>query len=279
MDTRFRTSLAIAIFGTLISIIAGVYSAYQLQDNYKAIIFTLLIEIVLLIVALGFLIVELRGQFQNWLDSMITLIKASNYIGLTRDEVFAGRFANISKELRELSEGRYSLANIREVYDDDIRSIGQLKSGDSLASMCPVQGTPEDASAQLKNKNFVASMNAHLKAAADGVTINRIYIFENSSTYNDASVQKHLKEAAVVQNNNGVKSGIKISIILLDDDSFSDAKELPRDFIIFGNKKVSVGRISAESRVAGGDVFADRETIDEYKIMYEGLLRNSEAFK
>lgn len=279
MASNFRAAFSIAVLGTCISIAAGVFSLFWLEDPYKAIVLALLIELMLLLISLGVLVVELRSQFATWLGSMVTLINASNYVSTTRDEIFAERYHNIAIDLKELSEGRYSLANISEVYDDDIRSIRQMQKGESLFSMCPIQGDAEEASKQLQNKNFSASMDAHYRAANRQVNIHRIYIFEKNSTFESSVVQDHLHTASLANTGTENKDRIKVSIILLDDERFSDAKELPHDFIIFGSKKVSVGRIAPNSRVAGGDVFADRHSIEKYRMEYERLLRISVEYE
>ncbi|WP_162654701.1 DUF6879 family protein [Lentilitoribacter sp. Alg239-R112] len=238
-----------------------------------------MIEIVLLLAALGVLIFELKSEFHSWLSSLITLIRASSNFSSTKDEIFRERYDNIMIELNELCEGRYSLSNISEVYDDDIRSIRLLQKGDTLRSMCPVQGTAKDAEKQLSNKNFIASMEAHYRAADRKANIHRIYIFESSATFKSDLVQNHLMNSAFLPSSSTKERLLSVSIILLDDDRFHDARELPHDFIIFGDRKVSVGRIAQDSRVAGGDVFVDRQSVAKYRMEYDRLLRISEDYE
>jgi hypothetical protein len=157
------------------------------------------------------------------------------------------------------------------VYRDDIESIRVLKKGDTLYSMCPVGGSKEIVSEQFSNKSFLAAMNEHYRAIKSGIEVQRIYIFEQKKFFSEINdVTVHLKEAK--------NEGVNVRVIFLDDPRFKDARKLPRDYIIFGGNKVSIGRIGPNSNVDGADIYADRSTIDDYKQKYINLYRISEEY-
>jgi len=171
--------------------------------------------------------------------------------------------------LVDIANGYYSIQDLAAVYADDILSIDDLRGEDVLRSMCPVGGSPNVAVQQFLNKSFQASMEAHYRAASRGVKVHRIYIFETRELLrNSDACRAHITEA------NG--KGIKVRIIVLDEKPFEDALRMPHDFIIFAEKKVSVGRVGPNSRVDGADVYADKENIERYRLEYEKLMRLSE---
>lgn len=268
---QFKTTFTIFAVGTVFAILLGLVSSLAAQGVYESVMLALTSELIVLIMSVASMILELRGQIFGWLNDMVLLIRSANYISSTEDEIFSEKYRDVITQLEELSVGRYRISSINNVYDDDIRSIRQLHRGESLYSMCPVPGGVKNAKSQLNNPNLQASMQAHYDAKEKGVTVHRIYVFEKSNTYSDSSIQEHLKEVK--------RKGVAVYIILLDDPLQIDAQELPSDFILFGNRKVSVGRIGQGSRVSGGDVFADKQSVETYGREYERLLRIALEFE
>ena len=280
--TKRGKSFAIFVTGTVFSIVIGIVFALYSKDFFESIVVVLAAEIVVMISALYSKVGELHDRLHDHvsekllhmsekLHDMTLLAKSADYISSTQDEIYRERYRNVILELEDLSNGRYQLNSLSEVYDDDIRSMKQLRQRESLDSMCPVQGNSNDALRHFNNKFFMASMEAHYQAAKDGVSVRRIYIFEISETAKQDFVIDHFEKCA--------QRNCKIHYILLDDERFQDAKDLPRDFIIFGERKVSVGRVGQDSRVSGGDVYADQYSVERYRREYERLLRISEPYR
>lgn len=266
--TRNTSEILVFIMGTVISVILGVILSNQFSSPSQYVI-ALLSEIIVIIFSVTW---HFRGRLDDLslkIADYSLLIKANDKVTTVDDPAFRQKFVEIRQSLVDISVGYYSIQSLAGVYDDDIASIDDLKKGEILRSMCPVGADSIKLRDQLSNKSFLASMDAHHRAVDRGVQVHRIYIFESRDSFgNSDDCRRHLMEA--------VKRGVNPRIILLDEKAFEDAVRLPHDFIIFGNKKVSVGRVGPNSRVDGADVYADPETIERFNVEYEKLRRLSE---
>jgi hypothetical protein len=270
-NSNYGRSLTAFLCGTLLSIVLGLLLANHFPSPYQYVI-GLLSEILVVALSLGMLLYELNTRVLLAIRDRDILVAAADFAATSGDPCFRNRLQDIRHQLAELSIGRYALSDLHAVYSDDIESIKILTAGQKLCSMCPVGGGPADVALQFSNKSFTASMDEHYNAAEHRqVIVERIYVFERQRLLVDvAECRSHLDEAA------GRK--VNVRLIFLDDPRFGHALTLPRDFIIFGENKVSVGLIGENSRVDGAAVSAERDTILSYRRKFEQLLMQSEAY-
>lgn len=267
---QYGKSLLVLILGTLFSLIISVVLATQVTKEMQVVL-ALLSEIIVILMSLGIFVYEINSKVLVLINESDIFSKAGMYALKTGDPIFSERFNSIKLELKELSDGHYILDDLPSVYRDDIESIKALKKGDSLLSMCPVGGSKKTILEQFSNKSFVAAMKEHFIAKDKKIDVQRIYIFEQKQTLKDIpEIAEHLKEAKLKK--------VEVRLIFLDDPRFKDARKLPRDYIVFGGNKVSVGRVGPNSNVDGADIYADRSTIERYKQKYSDLFRISEAY-
>jgi hypothetical protein len=82
-----------------------------------------------------------------------------------RDSAVLNRYTELRKELDELVAGTYYVKSIDEVFEDDIRSIGELRKGEVLRSTCPISTvSAEQAREQITDLRYLASVEAHIAA-------------------------------------------------------------------------------------------------------------------
>jgi hypothetical protein len=264
-------SLTALVCGTFLSIALSLLLANHFSSPYQYIL-GLLSELLVVVLSLGLLIYELNVRVLQAIQDRDILVAAADFAATTPDHCFQNRLRDIRHQLTELSMGRYALSDLRAVYSDDIESIKILTAGQKLCSMCPVGGEPQDVALQFSNKSFTASMDEHYDAAERRhVLVERIYVFEKQRLLTDVpECRAHLDEAS--------SRKVNVRLIFLDDPRFGHALTLPRDFIIFGDNKVSVGLIGENSRVDGAAVSAEQETILYYRGKFDQLLMQSEAY-
>lgn len=269
--SNYGRSVTLFLCGTLLSIVLGLLLANHFSSPYQYVI-GLLSEILVAALSLAMLLYELNTRVLRAIQDRDILVAAADFAATPVDPCFRNRLHDIRHQLAELSIGRYALSDLHAVYSDDIESIKILTAGQKLCSMCPVGGEPADVALQFANKSFTASMDEHYDAAEHRqVIVERIYVFERQSILGDvAECRTHLDEAT--------RRRVNVRLIFLDDPRFGHALTLPRDFIIFGDNKVSVGLIGENSRVDGAAVSAERDTIQAYRRKFEQLLMQSEAY-
>ena len=100
-------------------------------------------------------------------------------------------------------------------------------------------------------------MRAHIAVAQRGVRVIRIYAFLDRATLDIPELIEHLNELH--------KYGIEVRLIFHSDPKFRQAKAIDMDFLIFGNRKVSIGKIDPRSEVvSGARVTTNQIIIEQY---------------
>ncbi len=272
MPSRSNISIVILSLGTLVSIGVGFGTSVIPEiPFYINIVFGLLTEIVVLILALIIFVKDhFDGQKRLLIDANL-LVEATDYVATKRDPNYQNLLFSLKSKLKELAVGDYVISDLPSVYIDDEIAMGSLKKDDTLLSMCPVSSDAEKVRHQFTNKSFKSSMQWHYKMKEKGVEVKRIYIFQEKCILDQVDkCREHICRA---------NEKISIKIVFLDDPRFEDAKIFPHDVIIFGENKVSVGKIGPNSSVDGADVFGSREQIKIYKRKYQQLERLAETYE
>ena len=201
-------AIAILVLGTLISIGVGILTANQFESPNQYII-GLISEVIVILITVSFFFYTYNETLSSKISDYSILVKAMDTVRRVDDPAFRQRFIEVRQALIEIANGYYSLKTLAEVYDDDIASIDNLKKGEILRSMCPVGAGTESIVEQFTNKSFLASMDAHYRAAARGVIVYRIYIFESIDALEIPDVcLMHLKQA--------LQSGVDCGNYLVD---------------------------------------------------------------
>lgn len=177
------------------------------------------------------------------------------------DEYFNVKYAELKSEMADLARGTYQIRTLTSLYQDDIRSISRLRSGEILLSTCPVTPASEaEAVRQLTSPAYRESMRAHLDAVNRGVKVTRIYLIRDMLFSLHPPIAQHLTELE--------DAHMDVRVILRDqvilDGQF--------DFLVFGNSKVSVGVAEpGAGAVSGAIVYTDDAIIRRYAAEYEKL--------
>lgn len=268
--TKFPFTLIALIVGTMVAAGAGIASAIVSEGYFQSIVISLITETITIGISLLILIIELRNMMIGWMQEYQIQFKASSKVIEVNERTLYDKYKACVSQLEKISKGSYKIESLDKLYSDDIHSIDTMREPSTLSSTCPVFGNKHQAKIQLSNMDYVASIDAHARARKKKVVVRRVYIFSSTATFNDQLCQTHLINVA--------KEGIDVRFILLDDSRFSSAKKMPSDFIIFGTVKVSIGLIGANSKIVGGEVFYDSETIIKWDDEYKTLYRISEPF-
>lgn len=177
------------------------------------------------------------------------------------DEYFNVKYAELKSEMADLAKGIYQIRTLTSLYQDDIRSIKRLRSGEVLLSTCPVTpASEEEAVRQVTSPAYQESMRVHLDAVNRGVKVTRIYLIRDMSFFLHPPITKHLTELE--------DAAMDVRVILRDqvilDGQF--------DFLVFGKSKVSVGVAEpGAGTVSGAMVYTDDAMIRRYAAEYEKL--------
>jgi hypothetical protein len=177
------------------------------------------------------------------------------------DDFFNVKYAELKTEMADLARGIYQIRTLTSLYQDDIRSITRLRSGETLLSTCPVTpASKAEAVGQITSPAYQESMRAHLEAVNRGVKVTRIYLIRDITFFLNPPITHHLTELE--------KAGMDVRVILRDqvilDSQF--------DFLVFGSNKVSVGVAEpGAGTVSGAIVYTDATTIRRYAAEYEKL--------
>ncbi|AUI61184.1 hypothetical protein [Amycolatopsis sp. BJA-103] len=178
-----------------------------------------------------------------------------------KDSSVLNRYTELRKEIEELVVGTYRLKSIDEVFEDDVRSIDELRAGEVLRSTCPISTvSAKRAREQIADLRYLASIQAHIAAAQRGVDVTRIYLFRDIAAFGDDVIVAHLKDLA---------GKLRIEIIL-----HSEARLREEfDYLVFGDRRVSVGVVGGNTgTVQAATVHSDRDTVERYIEKY-GRLR------
>jgi hypothetical protein len=190
-------------------------------------------------------------------------------INARQDPNFAIRYSKLKNEMGKLAGGTYEIGSLDELYDDDVQSIGALNPDEQLLSLCPVSPSdPQGVIEKLSGPRYRASFTAHQRAFAKGVKVTRIYRFRNQALFERPELKPYVSELA--------KSEMDLRVVFEDKipsqvDNF--------DFLIFGNKKLSIGLVGVGGEIVGGEVYLDPVRIDIYKNKYQTIVGVSTAIR
>ncbi|MEV7551928.1 hypothetical protein AB0N89_20095 [Amycolatopsis sp. NPDC089917] len=177
-----------------------------------------------------------------------------------RDSAVLVRYTELRKEIDELVTGTYYLKSIDEVFEDDVRSIDDLRKGEVLRSTCPISTvSAKRAREQIADVRYLASIQAHIAAAQRGVDVTRVYLFKDIVAFGDDVMIAHLKDLA---------TKIRIEIVL-----HSEARLREEfDYLVFGDRRVSVGVVGGDTgTVQSAIVHSNRDTVERYIEKYGRL--------
>ncbi len=268
--------------GLAVSVAAGFVS-----ENFfgpaSGFITGLLVEIIALIVVIWSKIDDVKGGLNDVesrikeseerivekVDEALYQLNLSSKIAELDDPTFTDQYKILMYKLQELAEGRYELNSLESVYEEDIRSIIRLGSGEPLRSTCPLAPTKEGLKDQITNHSYLAAMRSHIEAKQRGIEVTRIYSCSERSMLEQAVLHAHLRELA--------EAKINVRMIFFGDPKFKQSKSIDMDFVIFGEKKVSIGKVDPrDGTVSGASIFTDTRTVQKNIRDFEKLLRISE---
>ncbi len=168
------------------------------------------------------------------------------------DSIFRKRYEGLRLEMDQLADGIFKLADLDDVYEDDIRSMENLHKGDELLSTCPVVEVSDEARLeQINHLGYVGSMKAHKTAAQRGVNVTRIYLFRCRDDFSPEELRKHLLSLS--------ERNFAIKICFCD-----ELRIEPFDFLVFDNSKVSVGDTRGFTGIVkSGTIYLDKNKINE----------------
>lgn len=251
--------------GTAVSALSGVMAGLWFHAE-GGIVVGLVMESVTLSLSLWARVSEAEERLRGHLEDAVSFVRLSQRISKTDDPLLTERYQDLLHAQHELSEGRYDLRSLEAVYDDDQRSIRYLEKHDVLRSICPVAYEEAAIRTQFGNRSYRASIIEHISAAQRDVTVIRICIFVKHEHYKNEFVQSHLSELE--------KKAIKCYCIVRNDPEYKQAQQIDSDFVVFGERKVSVGTIDPTTgTVNGARVFSDHDTVKKYIRNFDTLVR------
>lgn len=250
-----REAKIIFISGTIISILSGAFLGIIWKRSDTGTLLAIGIEIVVLILMiynrLGKINVEICWEVRKSLE----ILMHSQEIIDKGDQVFVKRYNELLNQIKELSEGRYTIHTSYNVYLDDRENIALLQEGEKLRSTCVI--SKEDATAQIKDKFYEMSIEQHLKAARNKIDVTRIYVFPDQKTFEMEEIKKDLDRLT--------NSGLKVRIIFRDDIKTRGIDQIDLDFLVFDQKKVSVGEIDPkDGTIKKAHIFIEPEIVKKY---------------
>ena len=277
-------SAAVTVISVILSITVDFFAdELSLHDKFT---FASLVAIIAILVSLIVFVYEINTKIHSAIINSDMLAKAEDYAVHSKDPGFKKEYTKIKWKLTELAAGHYEIKGQQNVYKDDIESIKVLDPNETLLSVCPV-GKLEGSGSEideldivrksLANVDFLESMEAHYDAARKGLKVKRIYLFKSKLSLDNLDECKdHLNK---VRDN-----GIAVSIIFLDnhprDDDYVRAVH-PRDFILFGNNKVSValGNMGSRESIAGAEIWSSRDKIESHRASFKELEKKSISYE
>lgn len=278
LESPARRSYALValVGGTAIALIAGVASAWLTRDEAGLdLIFGtmvgLLTEVLGVSLALWARLAEAESDLTAQLRDSSAFMRLASRVAATDEPIITERYQRLLQEMNELAGGRYELSSLEAVYDDDQRTIGYMRSHETLRSICPLASTTKDIDGQLTNRSFISSTNAHIEAHRAGIHVIRIFIFVDEEHFELPILQGHLRHLA--------ESGLDCRYIFRNNPAYREAQMIDPDFIVFGEHKVSIGTIHpGTGTVSGAHVRTDSESVTKYIRDFEKLQKISKRF-
>jgi hypothetical protein len=263
-----RGQVWVLLVGTLLSLATGVVAFVWPRSIETTLSFVLGLLGVLITLTLDH---RLKiGELEDSADRGVEWLRTENQIrklAADRDQRLSERYDELLREVSELAQGTYRVHTLSKVYLDDIRSIRMLDRDEVLLSTCPISVESIDAVlTQISDPHYKASMAAHADAASRGVKVTRLYLFKARTLATNARVLGHLQELDT--------KGIDVRVLLRDEVTFDGEF----DYVIFGNRKVSVGAIDPDTGlVTGVHVHTENRLVESYKERYREMLSVSRS--
>ena len=232
----------ILVANIIIAIAIGVVCAAKSDDAPYSYIIGILSEIAVLSINIVVMVYKMNSKIIEAVRDSSILVDAGHYAANSKDPGCSEKYNEIRTELTELVKGNYTIKGRLNVYKDDIESIKKLRKNETLYSVSPV-GQQEDLIQEDFDDNvFKESMKQLYRAVKKEVIVECIYIFESRSIFENTSICKeHLDKVK--------KNGVNVKVVYIDEiKKDENIKQAPRDFIIFNQKRVSVGMGTIGSR-------------------------------
>ena len=148
----------------------------------------------------------------------------------------------IMKEFVDLAKGNVHLKVMCEVYQEDIKNLKTLDTGEVFRATVPIKHDPK---AQLNQPDFLLYMGEIEIALSRGVSVERIYVTENKAKLNHADVQQHLQYLVGLA---GTGGAVSVKTLAIDEEWASEDERqankerfLRADYLFFGSSRASKG--------------------------------------
>jgi hypothetical protein len=258
------------IAGTVVSLLVAVLSGIFF-DAKTGVLTGLIAEVLTSVSVLWVRVSEVEKTVTDDISRVLDLVGLYRKVAELDDPLFTEKYKRLLWDLRELSEGRYDLLTLEQVYEDDTRSIEMMQPNEILRSICPLARDPDAARQQISNKSYLASIKAHVDAAKRGVRVIRIYAFLDNALYEIQEIRSHLDGL--------VDAGVEVHVVFHGDPKFRHTQSIDMDFLLFGDRKVSIGKIDPRTEIVSGTrVDTNRTAVEKYTRDYNTLLRIAEVY-
>lgn len=148
------------------------------------------------------------------------------------------KFKTLLDELEYLKRGIVKVRLRDEVYEIDKRILKSLGQGENFFATVPIVSSIEETNIYLKAQFdsffFKKYIDEQSLAVRRGVHVERLYMFNKREEFDSQESKKHFHDLH--------QRGIIIKYVILDEIDKADRRRFQNyDFIIFGNRRFSVG--------------------------------------
>jgi len=183
--------------------------------------------------------------------------------------------AQASAMLEHLQRGEILVNSRWDAYHVDEELIESLAFGEILLATVPVIRNEKCKSPftdLLEDLAFQKYLESVKRAVSRGVVVKRLYLFERPDDVNDELIAKHLIE---VQN-----AGIQIRYIICGSQlSDQKIKLLLNDFLVFGDARVSIGKVNTnEISSFQVEFFTDHELIRQKTSEFDEMWKKATLY-
>jgi hypothetical protein len=270
MPNNIPNTKMVFIGGTVVSLLVAVLSGFFFDAKIGFQI-GLIAEVLTSVSVLWVRVSEVEITISDDISRVLDLANLYRKVAELDDPLFTEKYKQLIWNLGELSEGRYDLLTIEQVYEDDTRSIDMMQSNETLRSICPIARDSDAAIQQISNKSYLASIKSHIDAANKGVRVIRIYALLDNELFNVNELRSHFDEL--------VTQKVEVYLVFHGDPKFRLTQTIDLDFLIFGDRKVSIGKIDPRTEVVSGShVETNHTTVEKYTRDYNTLLRIADRY-
>ncbi len=256
----------ILISGTILAILSGFASSY-LSSRDSAIMVTLITEVLTISFTVLSIVTGLRENLIKSVKESSELLQATEKLSIFEDRQFKEKYIELYRELIELSKGKYTINLRSDIYMDNIKSLDMLKPNEIFRATVPVSAS--DYKGQLSDEYFQYYIEKQIEMAQKGVKIIRLYLFPNKEISESVEIKNHLDRL--------VDNKIEIRILIRDEHlpiSRKHVELFDSDFLVFGEKKVSIGQLGIKDNVVVStqiniDPNLVKKYTDNFQILYD----------